>query len=115
MGCPNTTAGGCRCVEHHPGLGYQGAPDPVVLHVVTAEPVEPCDQQADIEQLIRAARAHCPACNGNPARCQQGTGSPRYARLPNCRAWADNGLPNAQRATPHPRQPWEPRPSRRAA
>lgn len=27
-GCPNTTEGGCRCPEHHPGLGaYSSDPD----------------------------------------------------------------------------------------
>lgn len=46
--CPSSTAGGCRCPEHHPGLGeYASEPvayeaalaplrDGVTLHIVTA-------------------------------------------------------------------------------
>lgn len=34
-GCPNSTASGCRCVEHHPGLSVH-AVDPIAYEAMLA-------------------------------------------------------------------------------
>ena len=57
-----------------------------------------------IEQYMR--EVDCPACGGDPSRCQEGTGVPEFMRLDSCRAFTEDG----EIATaPGPRQPWEPR------
>lgn len=89
--CPNSTEGGCRCPEHHPGLlEYASDPQalddqldklrqPAELHIVTMPAAEACD---------RSMTCGC-------QRCVRERG--------------------ARRGAPEIRQPWEPRPARRAA
>lgn len=112
-GCPNSTASGCLCPEHHPGLGLTPA-DAVVLSVVT--PGVATAIGVDVgERLLRAARSECPSCLGDPARCRDGKGEPTFARLPGCAAWSQDGTLKALDAPAPVRQPWEPRPARSAA
>lgn len=106
--CPNSTESGCRCPEHHPGLGYTPL-EPVTVTVLTLGPKPSTPTQDAGEQLVARARATCPACLGDPKVCQEGTGEPKFARLPGCAAWASNGHLAALKAPTQPRQPWEPR------
>lgn len=86
MPCPNSTAGGCRCPDHHPGLlGEYGsaaaAPPPAQLSVVpAATPAEICH-----------GYAHGCTCSQCTLRSEHGVTTLRPVR---------------------PRQPWEPRPAR---
>ena len=109
MTCPNSTESGCRCAEHHPGLGH--APAPIVIEVVTAGPRRPAPgaRERDAERHVNAARQGCAACGGDPGRCQDGTGPPHFRRLPGCAAWARDGHAVPAKARRAPRQPWEPR------
>lgn len=91
-GCPNTTASGCRCPEHDPGLSEHAA-DPAVydlalqrsrparLLVVTMPPAEICH-----------GYAHGCRCDGCLVRAEHGGNIPP-AREPSL-------------------QPWDPRPAR---
>jgi hypothetical protein len=113
MTCPSSTENGCRCVEHHPGLGYAPPVDDrtVVLEVVTVGSRKPSTDDI-LDLLTKHARKNCKACRGNADRCQAGTGAPRFKRLHGCKAWASNGEFAALQAAPAPRQPWDVRPSK---
>lgn len=106
MTCPNSTESGCRCPEHHPGLGYTSAP--VVLTLVTAGPRELSSDQV-VDRMLAASRADCAACRGDARLCQDGTGAPHFDRLPGCKAYDAGGELQAVKARPAPRQPWEPK------
>jgi hypothetical protein len=109
--CPSSTENGCRCGEHHPGVGYAPPVDDrtvVVLKVVTAGSRKPTADDI-LDLLTKHARKGCKACGGNPDRCQSGSGPPRFKRLHGCKAWSSEGEFAALRAAPAPRQPWEPK------
>jgi hypothetical protein len=91
-GCPNTTAGGCRCPQHHPGL-LEVARDPDALAVA----LEPLVERPALRVVPALRRDE--SCDGTmTCRCRQ------------CRTQRA-----ARRAEGEPRQPWDARPSRHAA
>lgn len=51
-GCPNTTSGGCRCSEHHPGL-LAYASDPAALRRAL-KPLQP--HQASVPAAVAALK-----------------------------------------------------------
>jgi hypothetical protein len=130
-GCPNSTEGGCRCPEHHPGLAayvkdseqrtalaqvLEPHRDRVRLRVVTPGPATADTSVTEnLDAMLAEARASCATCGGDAARCNAGTGPPDFRRLYGCVAWAPDGEFVGKRARPQPRQPWEARPSRTAA
>lgn len=116
MTCPNSTESGCRCTEHHPGLGYRAPtehrPAPAVVHLVTTGTTRTSTDEL-VDRLVKPARDGCDACAGDASRCLQGTGHPHFRRLTGCAAYDDGEL-RPLRAPEQPRQPWEPRPARAA-
>lgn len=86
--CPNSTEGGCRCPEHHPGLlafapaelVAEPASAPARLTLVTPGPSEVCH-----------GYAHGCICSQCTLRAEHGTPPPVPSRVA---------------------QPWEPRPAR---
>jgi hypothetical protein len=91
-GCPNTTAGGCRCPQHHPGL-LEVARDPDAL----ARALEPLVERPALRVVPALRRDE--SCDGTmTCHCRQ------------CRTQRA-----ARRAEGEPRQPWDARPSRHAA
>lgn len=112
--CPNSTAGGCRCIEHDPGL--LGTPAEHAgrarLHVVTTGPTDARQPGTrTLDQHLADARDNCPACQGDAQRCNDGNGAPSFGRLHGCIAWTPAGK-LAQPAKAQPRQPWEAKPPR---
>lgn len=119
--CPNSTEGGCRCPQHHPGLGYEAddlddrAPAPVLLSLVTAVPPAPeLSEDEILARVIERYRSACPSCRGDKERCLDGHGPPTFRRLNQCAAYGKDGQVAVIKARPQPRQPWEPK-VRRAA
>lgn len=104
--CPNSTESGCRCPEHHPGLGV--VIEPVVLKLVTAGPRELSSDEI-VDRALDAARAECAACNGDAERCRAGTSAPKFDRLKGCKAFDSAGDIAPLKAKAQPRQPWEPK------
>lgn len=86
MSCPNSTESGCCCAFHHPGL-LAFAPDPEAYEALLAAIRE-----------TPTLRVVSNACDGSMlCRCQ------------------DCVRQNAARGPHEIRQPWDPRPARRAA
>ena len=93
-GCPGSTEAGCRCPEHHPGLGAY-SPDPVAyeaalarvrpivtLRVVTLPPDDrpACDgtMTCSCEVCVRE-RVSRPSLGAGPARFRVKPARPRAA------------------------------------
>lgn len=86
MNCPNSTESGCRCVDHHPGLGaYTTDRVTYARWLTTLEPA----------RLLRVVTRECRdtmTCTCHDCTKHRVTHEPAQVR-----------------------QPWEPRPARKAA
>lgn len=85
--CPNSTEGGCRCPEHHPGL-------------LAFAPAELVDAPAPVASLSLVTPGPSEICHGYEHGCI----------CSQCTLRAEHGgtTPTPARAL----QPWEPRPAR---
>lgn len=96
-GCPGTTEGGCRCPEHHPGLGAYSR-DPIAFEKALA-PLRSVRLRVVTMPASLTGEFECTGLMTCPCRdCDDARQVAARIQL------------NAQK-----RQPWEPKPARRAA
>ncbi len=96
---------GCLCQACYAGDGHESAPTVPRF----AGPSTRRATQDTVDRLTAESRKTCTACDGHATRCVEGTGHPRFERLPGCAAYTADGTLAATKAPRAPRQPWETR------